>query len=92
MVNGLADALLCDALECADLAQDCSQAVLNLSDHAQKLVNAQSLTKLTVKCTLLSTMQICAQASTSASSQLSTRLLPEHADALQPQDIFYNIL
>ena len=45
MVNGFVDSLLHDALECADLAHDCSQAVLSLPDYATpqagKLVNAQ---------------------------------------------------
>ena len=43
MVNGFS--LLHDALECADLAHDCSQAVLSLPDYAtpqaRKLVKAQ---------------------------------------------------
>ena len=53
MVDGFVDSLLHDALECADLAQDGSQAVLSLPDfatqQAQKLVNAQPETKLTIK-------------------------------------------
>ena len=34
MVDGFVDSLLHDALECADLAQDDSQAVLSLPDYA----------------------------------------------------------
>ena len=54
MVDGFVDSLLHDALECADLAQDNSQAVLSLPDYAYatpqawKLVNAQPETKLTM--------------------------------------------
>ena len=45
MVNGLVHALLCEALECVDLAQDYFEAVVNLPDYAtpqaRQLINAQ---------------------------------------------------